>query len=58
MLRRLPFTVDESNTFLDNYEEQKTFYHKLWDHGGFGLWLGNYKYMLSDVKANRQAYDF
>ncbi|TVY91517.1 Baeyer-Villiger monooxygenase [Lachnellula willkommii] len=52
------FSWSEKNTFEDNYEEQEAFYHSLWDHGGFGYWLGNYKDMLFDPKANRRAYDF
>lgn len=52
------FSFHEKNTFEDNYEEQEAFYHSLWDHGGFGFWLGNYKDMLSNPKANRRAYDF
>jgi cation diffusion facilitator CzcD-associated flavoprotein CzcO len=52
------FSWDEKNTFEDNYAEQEAFYQKLWDHGGFGYWLGNYKDMLFDAKANRRAYDF
>jgi cation diffusion facilitator CzcD-associated flavoprotein CzcO len=52
------FSWDEKNTFEDNYAEQEAFYQKLWDHGGFAYWLGNYKDMLFDAKANRRAYDF
>jgi cation diffusion facilitator CzcD-associated flavoprotein CzcO len=51
------FSWDEKNTFEDNYAEQEAFYQKLWDHGGFAYWLGNYKDMLFDAKANRRAYD-
>jgi cation diffusion facilitator CzcD-associated flavoprotein CzcO len=52
------YTWHEKNTFEDNEEEQDAYYHKLWDHGGFGFWAGNYKDMLFDLKANRRAYDF
>ncbi|KAL3421931.1 HK97 family phage prohead protease [Phlyctema vagabunda] len=51
-------TWSEKATFEDTYEEQEAFYQKLWDHGGFSFWLGNYKDMLIDPKANRRAYDF
>jgi cation diffusion facilitator CzcD-associated flavoprotein CzcO len=52
------FTFSEKNTFDDTEEEQNAFYQKLWAHGGFGFWLGNYKDMLFNPKANRQAYNF
>ncbi|KAF2814753.1 putative steroid monooxygenase [Mytilinidion resinicola] len=52
------FSFSEKNTFDDNAEEQDAFFHSLWDHGGFDFWLGTYKDMLFDPKANRAAYDF
>lgn len=52
------FSWHEKTTFEDTEEEQNAFYQKLWDHGGFAYWLGNYKDMLFDSKANRRAYDF
>lgn len=48
----------ERHTFQDTPEERDAFYHKLWDYGGFRFWLGNYKDMLFDAKANKEAYDF
>ena len=46
-------------TFTDDFqEEREAFYHSLWDYGGFRYWLGNYKDMLNDAKANREAYNF
>lgn len=63
----------EKDTFDDSPEEREAFYHKLWDHGGFRFWLGNYKdvsltvllasnrlidQMLVDPKANQEAYNF
>lgn len=47
------FTFSERNTFEDSPEEREEFWHKLWDHGGFSYWLGNYKDYLYDPKANR-----
>lgn len=47
------FTFSEKNTFDDSPEEREEFWHKLWDHGGFSYWLGNYKDYLYDPKANR-----
>lgn len=52
------FSFSEKNTFDDSPEEQDAFFHSLWDHGGFAFWLGTYKDMLYDPKANRAAYDF
>ncbi|EKG10598.1 Flavin-containing monooxygenase-like protein [Macrophomina phaseolina MS6] len=52
------FSFSEKNTFEDSPEEREAYYRKLWDHGGFSYWLGNYKDMLFDAKANRAAYDF
>lgn len=37
------YGMHEKNTFDDTPEERETFYQKLWDHGGFRFWLGNYK---------------
>ncbi|KAL1626483.1 hypothetical protein SLS56_006794 [Neofusicoccum ribis] len=52
------FSFHEKNTFEDTPEEREKYYRKLWDHGGFSFWLGNYKDMLIDAKANREAYNF
>lgn len=52
------YSWHEKGTFEDNEEEQEAFYQKLWDDGGFLFWIGNYKDMLLDPKANRRAYDF
>jgi len=52
------FTFSEKNTFDDTPEEREAFFHKLWDHGGFRYWLGNYKDYLYDAKANREVYNF
>lgn len=52
------FDLDEKNTFEVSEQEREAFYEKLWDHGGFAFWLGNYKDYLFDEKANRKAYDF
>jgi cation diffusion facilitator CzcD-associated flavoprotein CzcO len=52
------YGMSEKNTFDDTAEERDKFYHKLWDYGGFRYWLGNYKDMLNDAKANQEAYNF
>lgn len=48
----------ERDTFDDTPEEREAHFEKLWKQAGFGLWLGGYKDYLSDVKANREAYNF
>ncbi|UQC91215.1 HK97 family phage prohead protease [Colletotrichum lupini] len=48
----------ERNTFDDSPAEREAFYRQLWEHGGFRFWLGNYKDMLFDADANKEAYDF
>ncbi|KAF1344881.1 HK97 family phage prohead protease [Delphinella strobiligena] len=52
------FTFSEKNTFEDSLEEREAFWYKLWNHGGFAYWLGNYKDYLYDEKANREVYNF
>ncbi|KAI9739883.1 MAG: hypothetical protein M1818_004939 [Claussenomyces sp. TS43310] len=52
------YSFAERNTFDDSPEEREAFFEKLWGHGGFGFWLGTYKDMLYDPKANREAYNF
>lgn len=52
------FGPSEKNVSDDTPEEQEAFFRKLWDHGGFRYWLGNYKDYLYDAKANRVVYDF
>ena len=48
----------QKNTFDDSPEEREAFYEKMYDNGGFEFWLANYKDLLFDKEANRQAYDF
>ncbi|KAJ4313669.1 hypothetical protein N0V94_006839 [Neodidymelliopsis sp. IMI 364377] len=48
----------EKNTFDDSPEEREAFYEKLWQNGGFEFWLANYKDLLFENKANREAYNF
>jgi cation diffusion facilitator CzcD-associated flavoprotein CzcO len=45
-------------TFDHTPEEREMHFQKLWDMGGFRLLANNYGDMLSDVKANREAYNF
>ena len=52
------FDFCERNTTDDTPEEREEFWYKLWNHGGFSYWLGNYSDYLFDEKANRMVYDF
>ena len=52
------YTMYEKNTFDDTPEDRDAFYHKLWDYGGSRFWLGNYKDMLINADANKEAYNF
>jgi cation diffusion facilitator CzcD-associated flavoprotein CzcO len=52
------FDVAQKNTFDDTPEQREAFFEELWQAGGFKFWLGGYKDMLYDNKANKQAYDF
>ncbi|MFO6453448.1 MULTISPECIES: flavin-containing monooxygenase [unclassified Aeromicrobium] len=38
--------------------ELRAEYDKLWEHGGFELWLGTLGDMLADEKVNRTFYDY
>ncbi|KAJ0165675.1 Baeyer-Villiger monooxygenase [Colletotrichum tanaceti] len=52
------YGIAERNTFDDGPADREAFYRALWDHGGFRYWLGNYRDMLLDPDANREAYRF
>jgi len=55
------FTYDflQKNTLEDSPEDREKFYHKLLiEEAGFKFWLGTYKDMLFDQKANDEAYKF
>ncbi|KAF2086628.1 cyclopentanone 1,2-monooxygenase [Saccharata proteae CBS 121410] len=53
-----PMDFVDRNTMDDSSEEREKFYQSLWDEGGFHFWLGTYKDMLFDEKANDEAYNF
>lgn len=42
----------------DSFEQRESFYEKLFKNGGFEFWLANYKDLLFDNVANREAYNF
>lgn len=39
-------------------EERNATYEKMWEEGGFPMWLGNYQDVLQDEDASRTFYDF
>ncbi|ELB93048.1 cyclohexanone monooxygenase [Rhodococcus wratislaviensis IFP 2016] len=39
-------------------EERLATYERMWEDGGFHLWLGNFQDILVDEEANRTFYDF
>ena len=50
--------------YVDKYtldqtpEEREEFFERLWQEGGFKLWLGSYKDLFFDDKANDEVYNF
>lgn len=48
----------ERNTSEDSPAEREALYERLWQKGGFNIWLANYKDYLFDMSANRPVYDF
>ena len=53
-----PFDFIQRKTADDSPEEREKVFEKLWNEGGFKLWLATYKDMLFDKEANRHHYDF
>lgn len=52
------FNAAPINTFDHSPEEREAFYKERWDKGGFLFWTGAYQDLLTDIKANREAYEF
>jgi len=48
----------EKDTMDDDEETRQAFYEKMFEAGGFEFWLANYRDLLFDNKANREAYNF
>jgi cation diffusion facilitator CzcD-associated flavoprotein CzcO len=44
--------ADKRNTFEVTAEEREAFFEKLYGEPGFGIWLGNFRDVLIDEKAN------
>jgi cation diffusion facilitator CzcD-associated flavoprotein CzcO len=51
-------TPDPRGTFEVSKEEREAFYEQLYASPGFGIWVGNFKDMLTDRAANKEISDF
>lgn len=52
------YPVTTRKTFDDSEEERQAFYERLWQAGNFHFWVSNYSDLMTDLAANRAAYDF
>lgn len=52
------YSHEDINTFDHTPQQRRAFYQSKWDQGGFLFWVGAYQDLLTDLKANREAYDF
>jgi len=50
--------ADPRNTFDASAEEREAFWEKLYAEPGFGIWMGNFRDMLTDEKANAEITKF
>ncbi|KAF4828478.1 Baeyer-Villiger monooxygenase [Colletotrichum tropicale] len=50
-----PWNKDVSD---DTPQDREAFFERRWQEGGFGFWIANYRDLYTDLKANREAYDF
>jgi cation diffusion facilitator CzcD-associated flavoprotein CzcO len=51
-------TPDQRATFEATREERLEFWEKLYASPGFGIWVGNFKDMLTNREANKEISDF
>ena len=51
-------TPDPRGTFEVSAEEREAFFEKLYAEPGFGIWVGNFRDILTDPKANALISDF
>jgi cation diffusion facilitator CzcD-associated flavoprotein CzcO len=51
-------TPDPRGTFEVTKEEREAFYERLYASPGFGIWVGNFRDMLTDRTANKEISDF
>jgi len=52
------FSPCDLGTFDHTSEEREKFFEEKWEQGGFLLWVGSYRDTLTDIKANRETYNF
>ncbi|CAH0055983.1 unnamed protein product [Clonostachys solani] len=52
------FNADDIDTFDHTPEEREAYLEAKWKEGGFLLWVGQYRDVLTNLKANRETYDF
>jgi len=56
LLRQTPgcyiHNTDPRGTFEVTAQEREAFWEKLYSEPGFGIWMGNFRDMLTDLKAN------
>lgn len=57
-LSGLLFGPYPKRTFDETPEEREKLYEQLYRDGGFLFWQANYQDLLTDLAANREAYDF
>jgi len=50
--------TDPRSTFEVTHEEREAFWEKLYSEPGFGIWMGNFRDILVDRKANALISDF
>src|SRR5689334_15116985 len=50
--------ADPRGTFEVTDEEREAFWEKLYGEPGFGIWMGNFRDILTDRRANRLISDF
>jgi cation diffusion facilitator CzcD-associated flavoprotein CzcO len=62
LLRRTPgcyiHDTDPRSTFEVSEEEREVFWEKLYSEPGFGIWMANFRDVLTDPKANALFSDF
>jgi cation diffusion facilitator CzcD-associated flavoprotein CzcO len=51
-------TADPRSTFEVTEEEREAFWEKLYSEPGFGIWMGNFRDVLTDRQANKLMGDF
>jgi cation diffusion facilitator CzcD-associated flavoprotein CzcO len=52
------YSFVNKNTFEDDEKDRQAFYDSLWAKRAFTFWLGTYKDVLTDEKANEAAYQY